>query len=558
LTRILKTLEADQGGARKEENEMKPGAILVVDDTPASLAMLTHTLAAEGYEVRPADSGKLALTSVFRRKPDLILLDIRMPLMDGYEVCRRLKARRQTRDIPVIFLSALNESEERVKGLKLGAVDFVSKPCQKEELKARIATHLELSRLRLRLAETVAARTAKLTGANERLQRELAERARAEQALRESEIRFRTMADHAPVVVWTSGPDDKMDFCNRYALTFTGRRLEELLGDRWKEVVHPQDLQRHGPPRTSAPASHRDYRAEYRARRADGEYRWMLDTATPRFLPNGAFAGYVGIAVDVTDLKQNQEQLAATQKLESLGVLVAGVAHNFNNMLATVLTEVDLALADIPAGSEVHACLQRIDRVAVRAAAIVALLMAYAQPGSGGAPATPVHVGHVVEEVVQLFRATISKRAALSLDSGRDLPCIRADISQIRQVILNLLSNAWEALPNREGSIRVTTSCVSVSQGAGNAAGLPPGNYVRLEVADTGCGMTREVQSRIFEPFYSTKSLGRGLGLAAVQGIVRSLGGVINARSTPRQGSIFEILFPCLDSGWDAMPSSAG
>jgi PAS domain S-box-containing protein len=524
-------------------------SILVVDDTPDSLAMVAETLAAEGYDVRPADSGKLALNSVSKSRPDLILLDIRMPLMDGFEVCRRLKAPKQTRDIPVVFLSALHETEERVEGLKLGAVDFISKPFRKEELLARIETHLELSRLRKRLEQRVAERTAELRAANEQLKFELTERIHAEQALRESEIRFRTMADHAPVAVWTSGPDGAMDFCNQYTLTFTGRKLEELLGERWKEVVHPEDLEFKYPAYLESIAAHREYRVECRARRADGEYRWILDTATPRFLPDGAFAGYIGIAVDITDLKRNQEQFAAAQRLESLGVLAAGVAHNFNNMLAAILVEGDLALLDLPPESPARGSVERINEVAMRASDTVTLLMAYAQPGVSGAPKAPVHIGYVVEEVTRLFRATLPKRASLTVGLAPNVPAIRADIAQIRQVVMNLLSNAWESLPGQEGVIAVTTSCVRTGQESGAGEGAcPPGNYVRLEVADSGCGMTEEVLPRIFEPFYSTKFLGRGLGLAAVQGIVRSLEGVINVRSAPGKGSTFEVLLPALNS----------
>ena len=204
--------------------------------------VLTEILVEQGYDVRPADSGELALASVVATKPELILLDIRMSGIDGLEVCRRLKARKESRDIPLMFISGITEVNERVEGLKLGAVDFISKPFQKEELLARIATHLELSRLRSQLEQMVEERTAHLDAANEQLRLELAERLRAEGALRESEERFRSMANNAPVVIWTSGPDTKINFVNNFGLTFTGLALEELTSDRWNEVVHPEDF----------------------------------------------------------------------------------------------------------------------------------------------------------------------------------------------------------------------------------------------------------------------------------------------------------------------------
>jgi DNA-binding response OmpR family regulator len=160
------------------------GTILVVDDTPASLKLLGDTLTAEGYRVRPADSGELALAAVAANPPELILLDLRMPGLDGLEVCRRLKARPESRDIPIVFVSASGESTERVEGLKLGAVDFVAKPFQQEELLARVQTHLELRRLQVRLEH----QAADLRRINELLQNELVERNRAEQALRETNV----------------------------------------------------------------------------------------------------------------------------------------------------------------------------------------------------------------------------------------------------------------------------------------------------------------------------------------------------------------------------------
>jgi DNA-binding response OmpR family regulator len=174
--------------------------ILVVDDDPRSLGLLTGILSTEGYRVRPADSGELALASIEAKPPALILLDIRMPGVDGFEVCCRLKMREETRDIPIVFLSAASEVEERVEGLRLGAVDFMSKPFSRDELLARVQIHLELATLRADLERQVADRTADLRAANRRLEEELAERRRMDQALSESEERFRTLADRARVV----------------------------------------------------------------------------------------------------------------------------------------------------------------------------------------------------------------------------------------------------------------------------------------------------------------------------------------------------------------------
>ena len=531
----------------KEAKLSSKGVILAVDDVPDSLMVLTETLTAQGYDVRPADSGELALASVVAAKPELILLDIRMSGMDGFEVCRRLKARKESRDIPLMFISGITEINERVEGLKLGAVDFVSKPFQKEELLARIGTHLELSRLRSKLEQMVEERTAHLDAANEHLRLELAERLRAEGALRESEERFRSMANNAPVVIWTSGPDAKINFVNNYGLTFTGRAVEELVGDRWNEVVHPKDLEEKFVPHVAMNSGgHRA--AEFRMRRADGAYRWMLDTTIPRYLPDGSFVGCIGITVDITEFKQHQENLLAAQKLESLGVLVSGLAHNFNNLMASIIAEADLALSELPVSSAAHEHVERINSVAIRAADIVLLLTAYASAGPTGT-LIPLNVSSVVEDTLPLIKATVSRNIAFRHDLARKLPPICADMSQIVQVVMNLLSNACESLPNQEGLVSVNTSAVRISSAdaTGDQLRLPPGSYVRLSVSDSGCGIAAEDQTRIFDPFYTSKFLGRGLGLAAVQGIVRSLGGAINVQSTLGQGSTFELVFPSMD-----------
>src|SRR4051812_38320684 len=188
----------------------KPMSILVVDDEFEARTLLSKILTAEDIAVRVADGGELALASLAVSRPELILVDLRMPRMDGLEVCRRLKQRADSRDIPVIFLSASGDLADLLEGFRLGAVDFISKPFQREELFARVRTHLELAKLRAELEERVVQRTAQL---------------------RESEDLFRTVANAAPVMIWRAGCDRLCDFFNQSWLEFTGRSFDEERGD---------------------------------------------------------------------------------------------------------------------------------------------------------------------------------------------------------------------------------------------------------------------------------------------------------------------------------------
>ena len=520
------------------------GSILVVDDEPESLVSLANVFTAGGYEVRPVDSGQLALESAVARPPHLILLDICMPGMDGFEVCRRLKASEKTRDVPLIFISATRDVDERIEGLRLGAVDFVNKLFQPEEILARVRTHLELSRLRADLEKQVEQRTAELRAANARLQSELAERLLVVQALRESEERFRNLANTAPVGIWATGPDQLASFFNKTALAFLGRSIEELRGGRWTERVHPDDVDRVYSTYVSAVGTRSPFRIEYRMRRADDQYRWVLNTGVPRFV-NSVYVGHIGTVIDTTDLKRSHEQMLATQKLESLGVLAAGIGHDFNNMLGAIFAESDLALTEVLPGSPVGEGLERIKGVAVRASEIVKLLLAYA--GGTEISMEEVDISVLVEEMLQLLKGSFSEQVTLRTRLATNLPLIRANAGQLRQVVLNLILNALEALEHQEGTIVVATARMQPGQSSAREYERErrEGDYVRLVVSDTGCGMTEEVRSKAFDPFYTTKFLGRGLGLAVVDGILRSHGGSINVRSAPGMGSTFEVLLPC-------------
>jgi two-component system cell cycle sensor histidine kinase/response regulator CckA len=375
-------------------------------------------------------------------------------------------------------------------------------------------------------------RPARIIGVN----LDITERKQAAAALLESEERFRNMADTAPVMIWVSGPDKLCTFFNKGWLTFTGRTLEQELGNGWASAVHSEDLDRCIAIYSSSFDARRNFQMEYRLRRADGEFRWVLDNGVPRFAPGGSFAGYIGSCIDITDLKRTQEEALARQKLESMGVLAGGIAHDFNNLLGGILAEAELVESDLAAGLPVGEEITRIKGVAIRGAEIVRELMIYAGQDQASL-AEPVDLSRLVEELLELLKISISKQVVLQINLDKNLPTILGNASQIRQVLMNLVINASEAIGERVGVIHVATSRVKGRQGSGQ--------YVRLEVSDTGSGMTEEAKAKIFDPFFTTKSAGRGLGLAVVQGIVRDHGGTIDVVSVPGQGATFLALLPC-------------
>ena len=489
---------------------------------------------------------------------------------------------------------------------------------------------------------------------------DITERKRAEAAQRESEERFRTVADAAPVMIWMSGLDQLCTFFNQPWLEFTGRTMEQELGNGWADGVHPEDLDQSLAVYSSSFDARRRFQMEYRLRRADGEYRWILDTGVPRYR-HGEFIGFIGSCVDMTERKRAEEALRdserrfrslfensidavllthtdgsiyaanpaaramfgmteqeicgagraglavdderlraaletrgltgrvqtevsyvrgdgsrfegeftsavlgadggafvnirditerqgalASQKLESLGLLASGIAHDFNNVLAAVLAYANLATEKFGERSDLQRELNEIRNAALRGSGIVRQLLIYA--GEESDVLEPVNISGTVREMQGLLKASVSKSATLVTDLCDAVPAVSARAGQIQRIVLNLVINASDAIKDRRGVIRVATGRVIVDRDL--AATLPEelaeGVYVQLEVSDTGSGMSQKTQARIFDPFFSTKSAGRGLGLSVVHGIVRDLQGAIRVSSEQGKGSTFQVLLPAV------------
>jgi CheY-like chemotaxis protein len=234
------------------------------------------------------------------------------------------------------------------------------------------------------------------------------------------------------------------------------------------------------------------------------------------------------------------------QKLESLGVLAGGIAHDFNNLLMSVMGNADLALLELAPSSAARESVEEIKRTAARAADLCRQMLAYS--GRGKTIVEAVDLSEVVEEMSHMLDVSISKRAVLNKNLARPLPAVCADVTQLRQVVMNLITNASEALGEADGAICVSTGASECARSqladAYVADEFADGLHVFIEVTDTGCGMDGETQARIFDPFYTTKFTGRGLGLAAVLGIIRGHKGAIRVESTPGKGTSIRVLLP--------------
>jgi signal transduction histidine kinase/ActR/RegA family two-component response regulator len=251
----------------------------------------------------------------------------------------------------------------------------------------------------------------------------------------------------------------------------------------------------------------------------------------------------------LAERQRSEEKMLQKQKLESLGVLAGGVAHDFNNLLTGILGNASLALDTVAPGAPVVRMLQDVVEASERAAHLTKQLLAYA--GKGRFFVQPVDLSDVVRDISNLIRSSIPKNAQIRLDLAESLPCIEADGAQIQQLVMNLVINAAEAIPeNRAGNVIVTTLLQQVDESyltqVGGIGEIAPGEYVALEVHDTGIGMEPDTLARIFDPFFTTKFAGRGLGLAATHGIVRGHKGLLRVYTTPGQGSTFKVLFPAM------------
>jgi PAS domain S-box-containing protein len=402
------------------------------------------------------------------------------------------------------------------------------------------------------------------------LARDITDRKRVEAELRASRAHLEASQRIAGVGSWELDlTADEMD-ANPLRWTDEAFRIFgyepgqiEVTNDVFWERVHPDDRPRLQAAVRRALATRSVYEIEHRIVLPGGAERiiheraeLVLDERTGRPLK------FIGTSQDITARKQAEaehrrleDQVRHAQKLESLGVLAGGLAHDFNNLLTSVLGYAALAEQQLPPHSAARPMLEEIERAAQRAAELTRQMLAYS--GRGKFVVQVLGLGSIVQEMSKLLRTVVSKKADFQFVLGP--AAVEGDAAQLRQIVMNLITNASDALGQRSGSIAIRTGTRQMSTAELRSPflqqDLPPGEYAWLEVADDGCGMTDESLSKIFDPFYTTKFAGRGLGLAAVLGIVRGHRGSLHVTSSVGQGTTFRIYLPAASSAAQADPS---
>jgi len=367
-------------------------------------------------------------------------------------------------------------------------------------------------------------------------------------AVEELEAFKRALDEHAIVAV--TDARGRITYVNDKFCAISKFEREELLGQDHRIINshhHPKSFFAN---LWGTIQSGRVWKGEIRNKAKDGTFYWVDTTIVPFLGPEGIPVQFVAIRADITERKAAEESLRQSQKLESLGVLAGGIAHDFNNLLTSILGNCNLGSMVLPSESPALPYLDQIEKATLRAADLSRQMLAYA--GKGKVSIVRVDLNRLVREMTELLSVSLSKKALIRYDLAPVLPEVMADPTQMQQVVMNLVTNASEAIPEgvsgaitlRTGELMVEKTLETVSS---IPVGLTPGRFVTLEVSDTGCGMTPDVIARIFDPFFTTKFTGRGLGLSALLGIVRSHGGGLKVYSEPGRGTSMKVFLPSAD-----------
>ncbi len=539
------------------------GTILVVDDLPATISFVRTALEETGYTVLVATNGQEALKRAALTRPDLILLDVLMPDMDGYETCKQLKIRETTKDIPIIFMTVVTETVDKVKGFQLGAVDYLTKPIETEELLARVKTHLTIARLQqelqavnIGLEQQVAARTAELRAANAQLEIELAERKRAEEALRRSETLLNATQRLAKIGGWDWDVEHQTTFWTEEAYRIHGFEPQASVPgtsdyiDRSLTCYDPNDRPIISSAFQRCMQQGDGYDLEFPFTSVDGRRKWIRTTAAP-VREDGRIIKVVGTLMDITERKQAEDKLRRfneeleqrvhdrTAQLEAANKELEAFAYSVSHDMRAPLRHIDgfLELLQQRTGESLDErsrhYMDTISDAARRMGQLIDDLLSFSRMGRNEMVKKPVDLGGLVQEIIQDFAPEVQDRSINWRIA--DLPTVSGDREMLRLALVNLIANALKfTRPRPQADIEI-----------GCQAGE---KETVVFIRDNGVGFDMTYTNKLFGVFqrlhHADEFEGTGIGLANVRRIITRHGGRVWAEGKVDQGATFYFSLP--------------
>ncbi|HSV91493.1 MAG TPA: ATP-binding protein, partial [Desulfobacterales bacterium] len=566
--------------------------ILIVEDGEQNRYFLEVLLRQHGHTVTAAVHGAEAMEAARAALPDLVISDLLMPVMDGFALCRRWKADERLAAVPfIVYTATYVEAEDEELVLSLGADRFIRKPQEPEALlrivdevlaeartgavgakaaagsgAATLDSAAQLVRYSEVLFHKLEKKMAQLATQNLKLAESLAERARSEAALRVSEAEYRIVADNTYNWEFWLSPERVFRYVSPSCRRITGRDAREFVDDpgTLERIIHPDDLARYRVHTEGMERLKGEGNLEFRIVHADGTHRWIAHDCVPVFDQAGTWLGIRGSNRDITEEKRLEAQLQHAQRMEAVGQLAGGVAHDFNNILTAILGYTNLLQAKTPCEDARRAHIDEIAGAAERAASLTSSLLTFSRKRD--LALRPIELNGLIRHLEKFLSRIIGEDVEVRTNLSEGDIAIHADAGQLEQVLMNLATNARDAMP-KGGTLLIETDVVPIDSSFIRMHGYgTPGTYAMVSVTDTGTGMDEKTRERIFEPFFTTKETGKGtgLGLSIVYGIVKQHKGYINAYSEPGRGTTFRLLFqtiasePAAAGGKDRPPTAEG
>ncbi|MCH2208054.1 MAG: response regulator [Lentisphaerales bacterium] len=513
----------------KDNINLTGSKILIVDDQPLSIKLMEALLNQKGFVTTSANNGMDALKYLEENTPDLVMLDVMMPGMSGFEVSMKMRENSNTADIPIIFVTARDDADTISKCFEAGGNDYAAKPLRIYELLARVKLALTSSLHRKRAQKS-------------------------EEALEESKTFLKQIIDENPAHIFVMNSDSQFLLTNNKFsdnlvnsdAPIIGKKLDDYIDDRVNHVIIKNLIK--GWDKALADQESR-HSFEMPFTDSSGSEHWLLCTRLPFIFHNENCV--LGVNLDFTNLKRTElenkkleEQLVQSQKMEVIGTLAGGIAHDFNNMLAVILGYTDLAKTTLPKDAKQINHLNEVTKAGVRAKDLVKQILNFSRQTE--IQHTDISITVIAKEVIKMVKSTLPSNIECHVNIDPSTPFVRGDQTQMHQVLMNLCVNANQAMPDG-GTLTVKMHPFNpASPDNFQQEALDGEQYVHISISDTGTGMDESVQKRIFEPYFTTKEVGKGtgMGLAVVHGIINQHSGHIALDSTVGKGTTFHIYLP--------------